>query len=325
MTHYRNRSLLDLEIDEVNWQRWQRLVNVIAEIFNAPASYINQANQKGIQILVASQKTETIYKPGSSTSGGDIYCDYVATHAKELYVKDARLDPQWLANPEFTRDKYLSYLGLPILWSDGSVFGTLCLFDTQVTDYPASFINALRVIKEVIETDLCYLETHKQLLTLSYTDPLTQIYNRLGFTEILHNTQDLAKRLNRQLILLFFDLDEFKAANDNLGHDVGDLMLTTFASQLKASSRGSDLVARWGGDEFVVVLHAESENSIEIFISRLDQTLNQDSHQPQINIPKIKYSFGYVIITPDDKRDLTSLLAIADKKMYQNKQGKKHL
>ncbi|WP_299787990.1 sensor domain-containing diguanylate cyclase [uncultured Shewanella sp.] len=315
---YPYSSILNLEIEEIDWQRWQRLVNTVADMFNAPATFINQANLKGIEVIIASEKPETHYQPGSNNLDSNIYCHHVVKSSSELYVRDAKQDPQWSNNPEYTEDNYVSYLGLPISWPDGSVFGTLCVLDTKVTDYPQKYINALGVIKEVIDSDLRHLYKENQLLTLSYTDPLTQIFNRRGFTDLLRSTQELAQRLNRKLILLYFDLDEFKRANDTYGHDVGDIMLQKFAKTLKKNSRSCDLVARWGGDEFIVLIHAESESCVTLFTERMNSLLAQQ----QID-PPIKYSFGYAVIRPGDKAELEELLKLADDYMYQNKLSKK--
>ncbi|WP_223293019.1 MULTISPECIES: sensor domain-containing diguanylate cyclase [Shewanella] len=315
---YPYTSILELEIEEIDWRRWQRLVNTVADMFNAPATFINQANLKGIEVIIASEKPETHYQPGSVDLDTNIYCHHVVKNSSELYVRDAKLDPQWCNNPEYTEDNYVSYLGLPISWPDGSIFGTLCVLDTKVTDYPETYINALGVIKEVIDSDLRHLYKENQLLTLSYTDPLTQIYNRRGFEDLLISTQDLAQRLNRQLILLYFDLDHFKEANDNFGHEIGDDILKIFAKTLKMNSRSCDLVARWGGDEFLVLIHAENERCVELFNHRMDEHLSDCPLKPDI-----KYSFGYAVIKPGEASDLESLLKVADEYMYQNKLAKK--
>lgn len=315
---YPYSSILELEIEEIDWQRWQRLVNTVADMFNAPATFINQANLKGIEVIIASQKPETHYQPGNVDLDTNIYCHHVVKNSTELYVKDAKLDPQWSNNPEYTEDNYVSYLGLPISWPDGSIFGTLCVLDTKATDYPKTYINALGVIKEVIDSDLRHLYKENQLLTLSYTDPLTQIYNRRGFEDLLLSTQDLAQRLNRQLILLYFDLDHFKEANDTFGHEIGDDILKMFAKTLKVNSRSCDLVARWGGDEFLVLIHAENERCVELFNHRMAEHLSACPLKAEI-----KYSFGYAVLRPGEGTDLESLLKIADEYMYQNKLAKK--
>lgn len=315
---YPDNSLLDMEIEQIDWLRWQRLVNTVAAMFDAPATFINQANRKGIEVIVASELPDTRYSPGGhSDVDTNIYCHHVVKDSKALYVRDAGADEQWLDNPEYTEDNYASYLGMPICWPDGSVFGTLCVLDTHPTNYPDSYVKALAVIKEVIDSDLKHLYRENQLLTLSYTDPLTLIYNRRGFSDLMNSTRELARRLNRQLVLLYFDLDHFKMINDRYGHQVGDEHLKTFAKTLKSNSRTCDLVARWGGDEFVVLIHAETPASISLYDKRLQRAL------AQLDItPAIEYSMGYAVIKPDDVGANQTLLDIADQQMYSQKQAK---
>ncbi|QLE84951.1 MULTISPECIES: sensor domain-containing diguanylate cyclase [Shewanella] len=316
---YPYNSILDMEIEEIDWLRWQRLVNTVADMFDAPSTFITQANVKGIEVLIASQTPDTHYKPGGYADfNTNVYCHQVVKNSQELYVKDASGEQRWADNPEYTEDNYVSYLGLPICWPDGSVFGTLCVLDTETTNYPQKYIDTLDLIKEIINSDLKHLYRENQLLTLSYTDPLTQIYNRRGFSELMTPTQDLAHRLNKQLILLYFDLDGFKQINDGYGHDVGDRLLQHFAKSLKDNSRSCDLVARWGGDEFLVLLHAENEHCITLYTDRLNQALAASD----VGVPQFEYSVGYTTIKPGAKSSLDNLIVTADQRLFENKQQK---
>ena len=314
---YPYNSLLDIQIGQIDWQRWQRLVNVVADMFDAPASFINQANIKGMEVISASQKPETKYSRGKfSDIDTNVFCHHVVNRSASLYVPDASKDPLWRTNPEYTEDKFQSYLGMPILWPDGSVFGTLCVLDTQVTNYSESYIEVLSVIKEVVESDLTHLYRESQLLNLSYTDPLTELYNRRGFAELYSGTRDLAARLNRQLALIYFDLDGFKQVNDIHGHEMGDSLLKAFAQVLKENSRCCDLLARWGGDEFIVLVYAENALAIELYTERL-----QAVHRAKKN-DLIRYSMGYCFIPPNCTEEFSTLSETAEKRMYQQKQAK---
>ncbi len=315
---YPYASIRDIEVEEIDWQRWQKLVNAVADMFRAPAAFINQANQKGIETLVASQKPETRYSPGSFVAFDcNIYCHHVVRKASSLYVQDAAEDPIWQTNPEYIDDNYVSYLGLPICWPDGSTFGTLCVMDTKVTDYPKEYLDVLAVIRDVINSDLSHFYRESQLLTLSYTDPLTQIYNRRGFTELTLQSRELAKRLNRQLVLIYFDIDNFKPINDQFGHHVGDEVLKRFAACLRDNCRSCDLVGRWGGDEFIALLFAEDEHKITSFFTRLNDALTDTNVSPDIN-----YSHGQVPIPANCTAELSELILAADGDMYQSKQAR---
>lgn len=312
---YPYTSIRDIEIEEIDWLRWQKLVNTVANMFKAPAAFINQANQKGIEILVASQKPDTHYSPGGFVPFDcNIYCHHVVRKATSLYVPDASIDPQWQSNPEYIDDKYVSYLGLPIFWPDGNTFGTLCVMDTKTTDYPRQYLDVLAVIRDVINSDLSHFYRENQLLTLSYTDPLTKIYNRRGFCDLVAQNRELARRLNRQLILIYLDIDNFKPINDEHGHDIGDKVLKSFARCLKNNCRSCDLVGRWGGDEFILLIYAEDESNISSFFDRLNTAMAELQETP-----KFTYSYGLVPIPANCDIELSPLIVEADEAMYKNK------
>lgn len=318
MRAYGYHSFRDIQVNEIDWLRWQRLVDTVAEMFNAPAAFINQANTKGIEVLIASELPTTRYPPGHIAAIDDnVYCHYVVQKNQLLYVPDASLDPRWHDNPEYKEDHYVSYLGMPIIWPDGDAFGTLCVLSDVVTQYPATYLKVLNVIRDVINADLAHMYRENQLINQSYLDPLTKIYNRRGFEELFEKNQQLALRLGRKMVLLSFDLDGFKPINDNYGHITGDKILAFFATCLKGSCRGSDLVARWGGDEFLVLAHAETEQLEHSVLKRLDENLANQTH-----LPKFDYSVGMLQLDAESPHQLDNILPNVDARMYHHKRNK---
>lgn len=114
---------------------------------------------------------------------------------------------------------------------------------------------------------------------------------------------------------MYLDIDGFKAINDQWGHSVGDQILKDFATALLKSVRKSDLVARWGGDEFVVLLDSEQEVDKSRFVERLDESLKTScqEHIPQYSIGSVELASG------TDPSKLTDFLCKADAAMYDNK------
>lgn len=97
-------------------------------------------------------------------------------------------------------------------------------------------------------------ESNKRLAELAMYDSLTMINNRSSFTELLRNAMARTRRSKQRLAIMFVDLDGFKTVNDNFGHSVGDEILIAVANRLSARIRQSDILARWGGDEFTIIL-----------------------------------------------------------------------
>jgi diguanylate cyclase (GGDEF)-like protein/PAS domain S-box-containing protein len=154
---------------------------------------------------------------------------------------------------------------------------------------------------------------------LAQHDALTDLPNRVLFYDRLAQAISLAERQDKQLAVMFVDLDHFKKINDSLGHDVGDKLLQSVAERLKACVRRSDTIARLGGDEFVVLLsqveHAEDAAiSARKALRALTAPHAIDGKSLDLNV-----SIG-VSTYPSDGQDADSLLNRADNAMYEAKQ-----
>ena len=100
-------------------------------------------------------------------------------------------------------------------------------------------------------------------------DWLTGLYNRRYFEETLTDHIESANRYGRELSLILFDIDDFKKINDTRGHEAGDEVLRQFADLLKTAARKADIVCRYGGDEFAVILPETGLSSAEKFVERV--------------------------------------------------------
>ncbi len=179
-------------------------------------------------------------------------------------------------------------------------------------------VSAVSVISKQI-TERKVME--EELRKLSLTDELTGLYNRRGFMTLAAQQLKIANRLKRELLLISFDLDDLKAINDTMGHHEGDQALVDAATILLETFRSSDIIARIGGDEFVVLQIKNSENSLLISTDRLQETFvkhNLKSQKPY----KLSLSLGIVVYNPEQPISLEQLLADADTKMYEQKKSK---
>jgi diguanylate cyclase (GGDEF)-like protein len=158
----------------------------------------------------------------------------------------------------------------------------------------------------------------KQVEYLAYHDGLTGLPNRSLFSKMLSQGIAHARRYNRQLAVLFLDLDRFKHINDTLGHEAGDELLVTVATRLRACLRENDCVARLGGDEFVVLL---PELEHEKHLSTVAQKILAAVAKPFILLGqefRVTASVG-ISIYPQDGSDEQTLKKNADIAMYQAK------
>jgi diguanylate cyclase (GGDEF)-like protein/PAS domain S-box-containing protein len=160
-----------------------------------------------------------------------------------------------------------------------------------------------------------------ELRKLSLSDELTGLYNRRGFMTLVTQQIKIANRLKRELLLISTDLDDLKVINDTMGHKEGDQALIYAASILLETFRDSDIIARIGGDEFVVLQIRAPDDSLSVSTDRLHENLakhNLHSEKPY----KLSLSLGSVVYNPADRKTLDQLLEEADAKMYEQKKSK---
>ena len=161
-----------------------------------------------------------------------------------------------------------------------------------------------------------------QVRHLAHHDALTGLANRRLLDELFQSVEALARRRSMEMAVLFVDIDDFKQINDTRGHAVGDEVLEALASRLEACVRESDLVARFGGDEFVVVLvEVQRATDAEKVADKLIEALGRPVRVGQDQLV-LGSSIG-VSRYPQDGRDLATLLRCADDAMYEaKKEGK---
>lgn len=155
----------------------------------------------------------------------------------------------------------------------------------------------------------------EQMSLMAYTDPLTNIYNRLHFSNFLDAEIDRVKRYGGTFTLIFFDLDRFKDVNDEYGHLVGDEVLKEIAQVVQNANRNADIFARYGGEEFIILAPSTDTAGARIHAERLRKDI--EGHRFN-GVNKITCSFGIAEFQPDTD-DVTSLFKRADTALYNAK------
>lgn len=138
--------------------KWQELVNTMAELSGIPAGLIMRITNGDIEVFVASDNKENPYHPGDRELLVDsgLYCETVINTKQPLLVPDALSDLKWKDNPDVKLDM-ISYQGLPILFPDGTPFGTLCILDTKPNEYTETTIGLLNNFRDLIESHIALL------------------------------------------------------------------------------------------------------------------------------------------------------------------------
>ena len=157
--------------------------------------------------------------------------------------------------------------------------------------------------------------TARALELLATTDPLTRIANRNKLNIILEKSMHLSLRYKLPLSVIFFDIDYFKKINDEHGHDAGDTVLITIANLITHHTRSSDTFARWGGEEFIIVLPETEHDTAHILAEKFRKIIAEYKFLPNVNVT---CSFGVTQLHEDD--DESSLLKRVDNALYSAKE-----
>ncbi len=157
-----------------------------------------------------------------------------------------------------------------------------------------------------------------RLRQLSLIDPLTELPNRRYVETHIETSLSLLLRIDMPFGLLFLDIDHFKRFNDTLGHQIGDLALKTVADTFRHAIRSSDIIGRWGGEEFLGVFRNLDHQTLYDTAERLRMLVEHSHVEPENKILRVTLSAGGVIASAEDTMD--SLIEKADTAMYTSKE-----
>ncbi len=164
------------------------------------------------------------------------------------------------------------------------------------------------------------IDANKKYRELAYRDELTGLYNNRYFQELMDKEVERSRRYGHALSLLFFDIDHFKEINDNFGHLAGDRALRQVAEKIQQIMRSADVVVRYGGDEFVVIMPETGRDGLEVFAERLRRGIEEMTVPVEPGQVQLTVSIGGAIYTSQNPEvNKMTLLAAADKAIYQAK------
>jgi two-component system cell cycle response regulator len=193
-------------------------------------------------------------------------------------------------------------------------------YDDAIEAGASDFIKKPFTLKEMTAR-IEHAKKHEKMHTLLLTDELTGIYNRRGFFTLSEHQLKVAKRQMTGIYMLYADLDDLKGINDNWGHPEGDLALIDVANILRTNFRESDVIARIGGDEFVVIPVGTAGDNVDIIIDRLQKAI--DLHNSVSNRSyRLSISAGAAFYDPASPCSIEELLAQGDKSMYERKKNR---
>lgn len=297
------------DIDSAMIERWQRLFELVAREVREPAAMILRLSADSIRILFGNNtKTGTEYYFGNG-----VYCESIldgsallitnADSEEDTYRNQAKLAPVFTCS------------GLPIVWPDGELYAAICLPTKAPKTQKKAYQNIVTELKAVFELELASAYHQQLLLQTAETDPLTQIYNRRKIDSVLKTEFDRARRYGSEFSVTMMDLNSFKQINDVYGHDAGDEVLKAFVKSLGSQLRETDLLGRWGGDEFVLICPHTDRDNTQQMMDRIRPSVNKDLEA----MPAFSgFSYGVAHYEPADP-DVQVIVKRADERMYDYK------
>lgn len=215
------------------------------------------------------------------------------------------------------------HYSVPISSSTGKVIGVFTLYTKVGIEHnPRAeeiFVAASKLIAGIIERK----QLEEKLHGISISDELTGLLNRRGFTTLAQKQLELANRNRSRMTMFYIDVDNLKTVNDQYGHSVGDQIIIDMANILKKTFRSSDVIARMGGDEFVVFGMSDSESESDLVLSKRLQENIEIFNKKTARLYRLSCSVGEAYYDPQSPESLDEILSRADTVMYEEKLEKK--
>jgi diguanylate cyclase (GGDEF)-like protein len=204
----------------------------------------------------------------------------------------------------------------------GQLFGIINIDSFENNAFDDSDVQTMEFIRNNIEIAITNHQLYQEKLILSRHDNLTGLYNRHYFEEQFEINRKRANRYEETFCLVLFDVDHFKSINDIYGHFVGDQVLKFISKELLVNQRESDILARFGGDEFIGILYETSPSELSKKYINLNQYLVNQKIKVDQTLIASSFSFG-IAQYPNDGSNLDDLVKIADFEMYKNKRSRR--
>ena len=259
-------------------------------------------------------------KPPAVFRWADTFCSQmVSGRGPRIAPRSSRV-PAYASAPIGRQIRIESYMGVPISNADGSLFGTLCAIHPapqpeEITQELPLIELLASMLSGILAAELRAVENERRVeraQSEAETDFLTKLYNRRGFDRLLDVEERRCVRYGHPASVIAVDLDGLKMVNDMQGHGAGDELICRAATALRQTARESNVVARIGGDEFLILAVGSEESTANVLVERIRANLAE---------VRVEASIGMASRSP--ALDLEQVRHAADHAMYRDKSERK--
>ena len=245
--------------------------------------------------------------------------EWVVAQKKAILTNLPTLDPRYTGMPDW-HFPVGQFLAVPALM-DGALVGLIAVANSEKL-YSERDLEAVEQMAALYAIAVDRKRAEDKVREMSLTDELTGLHNRRGFFTLADQQLKIANRSKKEVFLFYADLDGLKFINDTFGHDVGDKALVETAALLRDAFRESDIIARIGGDEFVVLVIDAGDARPGNLAERVQEKFDERNARPGRRFT-LSVSYGLVRYDPEDPCSVQELVTLADKLMYEDKVRKK--
>jgi len=309
-------SILDFE------GLFERLLSEIREKFGIPCVWISLIDKGEISDLIQTLPVSKDLKERLNLIDRKTFLRLTDSRTTPLLL-NGDLHPFHPMLPKGQLN-FIRSLAVSPITLHGEIIGSLNQADFSPLRYrPGMDTQLLEQLAVKVSICLSNVIAHERLKWLAVRDPLTGLLNRRIMETVLNREFKRARRYKTPLSLAFIDMDDFKIINDRYGHECGDALLRYVAGQLAQITRDSDVVARYGGDEFVIILPGTPSQEASKLLQRLQQHFRDKPFRYEENVIPVSISFGVASVTDRKVADPESLLRAADTVLYNTKKDRK--
>lgn len=259
-------------------------------------------------------------------------CNEVIKTGEPIIVQDTLNDLHLMSNPFVCNGpKFRFYAGYAIKDSAGETIGSFCVMDVKPRITDAKFAVALADLGQMAQHELASSEVNiaqSELISKlgesrrqAMFDPLTRLWNRRGGMNLLSAAIQEATKFDHTLGVCLADIDFFKKINDQYGHPVGDQVLRKVATTIVAAVRPTDVVCRWGGEEFMIIIRDVDARACFTIANRICSDIRATPFRTREAIVPMTISIGIAMREKGDALSTDELLERSDKALYQSKEN----